>query len=176
MPHSIELLPAADGDAALRAQWSRLAEARLPTAGKISADTNRPHCTLLAGTEIDPAADAALAAVAMRLPAPVVIGAPTVFAQHAGYTLVRIVTPGAELLGVHAQTARVAGEFVTGLSSTSAPGHWTPHFTLARRMTADQIAAALDLLDWAPIDTAVTALRRWNGDEKTDVVIPGRDC
>ena len=57
------------------------------------------------------------------------------------------------------------------------PGQWTPHVTLARRMDAEQLVRAFDILDIrAEIVGEFTALRRWDPDAGTDVVLAGRAC
>ncbi|AUH68834.1 MULTISPECIES: 2'-5' RNA ligase family protein [Gordonia] len=176
MAHSIEILPDPETEAAVRAQWDALEAAGLPSAGRVRARTNRPHCTLLAGTAISPAADSALASTAQRLPFEFRVGGAVVFAAGRKYTLARAVVPSSELLTVHATIVRLTRERVTELAQHSLPGQWTPHVTLGLRLTADELAAALQLLSWPTVVGRASAIRRWDGDAKVDVVIPGRGC
>ncbi|ALG86838.1 2'-5' RNA ligase family protein [Gordonia phthalatica] len=176
MAHSIEILPDPDTEAAIRDQWSRLDAAGIPNAGRVRAHTNRPHCTLMAGTSISPAADSALATVAQRLPFALRIGGAVVFPAGRRFTLARAVVPSTELLSTHATVVRLAADHVDELSAHCRRGAWTPHITLGLRLTAEELAAALDLLSWESIVGRATDLRRWDGDAKTDVIIAGRGC
>ena len=192
MAHSLELLLDDSSDQQVRAEWDALAAAGLPHQGRVASPTNRPHVTLVAASRIDGNADAALAAVAMRLPVGMRLGAPIVFGGGRRSTLARLVVPSSELLSVHAQVSRLSAEFVdpepadTATASTdgrrmpfahTVPGQWTPHVTLARRMDAEQLVRAFDILDIrAEIVGEFTALRRWDPDAGTDAVLAGRAC
>ncbi|EGD55954.1 2'-5' RNA ligase family protein [Gordonia neofelifaecis] len=176
MAHSIEILLDSDTEAVVRAQWDALEAAGLPSAGRVRARTNRPHCTLLAGTAVSPAVDAALVTTSQRLPFEFRVGGAVVFAAGRKYTLARAVVPSSELLAVHATVARLTGEDVTDLPAHCLPGQWTPHVTLGLRLTGDELAVALQLLSWPTVVGQASALRRWDGDAKTDVVFPGRAC
>lgn len=190
MAHSLELLLDEPSDQQVRAEWAALAAAGLPHQGRIASTTNRPHATLVAASRIDALADPTLAGVAMRLPVDMRLGAPIVFGGGSRATLARLVVPSTELLSVHAQVFRLSAEFVAsgpagdsassvnqGAFAHTAPGRWTPHVTLARRMDPEQLARALDVLDLrAEIVGEFTALRRWDPDEGTDVVLAGRAC
>ncbi|MFE0751282.1 2'-5' RNA ligase family protein [Gordonia sp. NPDC058843] len=189
MAHSLELLLDDSSDQQVRSEWAALAAAGLPHQGRVASTTNRPHVTLVAAARIDPLADAALAGVAMRLPVGMRLGAPIVFGSRS--TLARLVVPSTDLLSVHAQVSRLSAEFVgsgpaadsaaSGSRATpfahTAPGQWTPHVTLARRMDSDQLVRALEILDpRAEIIGEFTALRRWDPDAGIDVVLAGRAC
>ncbi|MGB6039057.1 MAG: 2'-5' RNA ligase family protein [Gordonia sp. (in: high G+C Gram-positive bacteria)] len=176
MPHSIEILLDSDTDAAIRDQWHTLEEAGIPNSGQIRAGTVSPHCTLLVGTTISPAADTAVASTAQRLPFTLSVGGALVFPTKNRFILARSVVPSSELLAVHATMFRLADDHVTGLVQHCAPGQWTPHVTLGRRLTAEQVATALDVLSWSKIDGRAARLRRWDSDEKVEVVAPGRAC
>lgn len=54
-------------------------------------------------------------------------------------------------------------------ASHALPGHWTPHVTLASRLDAAQIAAALTVLDAPPSSSAprLAAGRRWDSTART---------
>ncbi|MBM7367202.1 2'-5' RNA ligase family protein [Gordonia hydrophobica] len=175
MAHSIEILLDSDTESAVREQWARLESAGLPSAGRVRAGTNRPHCTIVAGSAIASAADAALAATAGRLPFSLRISGAVVFPAGRRFTLARAVVPSSELLSTHAALIRLVGDQVTDRAAHCLPGQWTPHVTLGRRLTATELAAALDLLTWETLVGRATDLRRWDGDTKTDVVVAGRD-
>lgn len=176
MAHSIEILPDPDTESLIREQWSRLEAAGIPNAGRVRADTNRPHCTVVAGSSISPAADSALATVAQRLPFGLRVGGAVIFPAGHKFTLARSVVPSSELLAVHATIVRLTADHVDGLPTHCRPAQWTPHITLGLRLTADEVAAALDLLTWEAVVGRATDLRRWDGDAKTDVVVAGRGC
>ncbi len=189
--HSIELLPDDDTDAWVRRRWSALADVGLPSAQRVRSDTNRPHVTLLAARHIASAADAALGPAGQRLPMKCIIGAPVVFGHGSRHTLALLVVPSTELLSLHAQVARtVRGHTVhpddaaDGAENPSTfahvdPGGWTPHITLGRRFTYQQVGEALATLE--PLGEpdricTFTALRRWNPDAGTEHVVAGRAC
>ncbi len=174
MAHSLELLVDDALDGIIRAQWRTLAEAGLPSRANVAAPTNRPHVTLVAAPSISSSVDAALVPLAMRLPVPVRLGGLVVFGGHNRFVLARLVVASAEGLLIHAATLRLAAvddPFAHGL-----PGEWTPHITLARRMTAEQVGTALALLPSAEPHGSASAIRRWDGDAHTEHVLPGRDC
>ncbi len=178
MVQSLELIFDDDGDAAVIDEVNRLAAAGLRNPHR----DQRPHITLVAAKAVDPAALGALAPVAQRLPITVRLGAPIVFSHgaagaHGGFVLARSVLPSSELLGVHATVLRLSGDHLDGETDHSRPGHWAPHVTLARRLSLEQLATALQLVsDGADRLVVVAGIRRWNGEAKTESVLPGRAC
>jgi hypothetical protein len=166
---SIELLLDDTADAAIRDRWRSLAALGVDPA------IGRPHCTLIAGTRIS-GADSHLATIAQRLPIPVLIGPPVALPAGPGlFTLAASVVPSSELLSVHATVHRLCGDAVDGLVDHVTPGSWTPHITLARRLTADRAGSALTL-DCSPIPAHANAIRRWDGDTSSETVVAGRAC
>ncbi|ROZ87715.1 2'-5' RNA ligase family protein [Gordonia sp. OPL2] len=184
MVHSLELLLDEPSDQQVRDEWDALAAAGLPNQSAHRAPSNRPHVTLAAAGHIAASADAALVPVGMRLPVPVLLGAPILFGRADRLTLARLVVPSTELLSVHAQTLRLGADHLVDDSGAGAalmphslPGHWTPHVTLARRLTADELTRALAVLDTrATIEGHAVGLRHWDGDAKTEYVLAGRAC
>ena len=173
MAHSVELLFDADSEAAIRAIWQGLADAGLPSQLQVKSPTNRPHVTLIAARRIDPGVDAALAALADRLPLDCVVGAPAVFTGPR-MTLARRIVPSAGLLGLHSEVCRVSLPHLTGEPfSHCLPGHWTAHATLGRRFTAPEIATALALADSSDLSARLVGLRRWDGDQRIDHLLVG---
>lgn len=170
MAHSIELLFDDATDAAVRAVWDALAAAGLPSQGRVTAPTNRPHVTLTVADVIDPAVDALLAPLADRLPLPCVLGAPLVFGGGR-LTLARLVVPSAELLGLHAEVHRRSLPHLRpGAAAHSAPGRWTPHATLCRRITAAELGEAFRVVGaiTGDIDARAVGLRRWDGTRRVE--------
>jgi 2'-5' RNA ligase len=158
---SVELLVDDDLDACLRGQWQLLGAAGLPSQEHNRAPSNRPHVTVGVATEIYPRIDRKLTTLAARLPMACTLSGPAVF-SHRTDILVRLVEPSAELLDLQAEVAARLRE-CPGRPDNLAPGAWTPHVTLARRLHRAQTAEALELLDWTPRQGEFTGLRRWDG-------------
>ena len=171
MAHSIELLFDEATEAAVRRDWTALAQAGLPSQDHHRSPTNRAHVTLAVSNRIDPAVDALLAEPAARLPLPCRIGAAMVFGRTT-LTLVRLIVPSAALLELHGQVTAVSAPHQTpGPFGHSLPGQWTPHVTLARRLSPRDLAAALDVITADDLDGAFDRLRRWDGDARVDTLI-----
>ena len=142
---SLELIFDVDGDASVIAEVNRLAAAGLRNPHR----DQRPHITLVAATAIDPAALSALTPVAQRLPITVRLGAPDCLLPRRGRRAWRVRAgavgaPSTELLGVHATVLRLADDHLDGETDHCRPGQWAPHVTLARRLSAEQLATALN--------------------------------
>jgi 2'-5' RNA ligase len=163
---SVELLVDDELDAHLRAQWQALSATGLPGQDRNRALSNRPHVTVGVATAIYPRIDKKLAAVAARLPISCTLAGPAVF-SHRTDILVRLVEPSADLLELHAEVANQMRD-CPGRPDNLAPGGWTPHVTLARRLHRTQTAHALELLDWTPRQGTFTGLRRWDGNARRE--------
>jgi hypothetical protein len=164
---SVELLLDDATDSAVRAQWAALAAAGLPTLGHHTAASNRPHVTLAARRSIDPAREPALAAAVVPLPVPVRVGAVACFGRGP-FVLVRLVVASRALLDLQAAVTQMLGPDPT-TDHHFAAGRWTPHVTLAHRLAADQLGAALSALDGATErDGYAVACRRWDGDARRE--------
>ena len=164
---SVELLLDDATDTAVRAQWAALAAAGLPTLGRNVAPSNRPHVTMAARRSIDPAHEPALAATAAALPVPVRVGAVACFGRGP-FVLVRLVVASRDLLDLQAAVTQALGPD-PATDHHFAPGRWTPHLTLARRLAGDQVGAALSALGGATEhDGYAVACRRWDGDARQE--------
>ena len=164
MVQSVELLLDEPSEGAVRAEWDRLAAAGLPSQARHRSPTNRPHVTVIAERAIDESLEPRLRTAATRsLPMEIRIGGLVVFGRGP-FILVRLVVARRALLDLHAAVAETVG---VEPPSWSSPGHWTPHVTLAHRMSAAQVAAALPLLcvPHEPPAHLVSA-RRWDGEAK----------
>lgn len=158
---SIELLLDADAEAAVRAEWDALAAAGLSSMAPHASASNRPHVTLLARRggvphPLDLPRDA--------LPMPLVLGAPVLFGEGERRVLARSLVPSAGLLALHEAVREAAGpgDDVDHM----APGSWTPHVTLGRRMRLADLERALPLVGGA-IACSGVALRRWDAGTRT---------
>lgn len=157
---SIELLLDADAEAAVRAEWDALAAAGLSSMAPHTSPSNRPHVTLLARRGGVPH----LLALPDALPLPLVLGAPMLFGDGDRRILVRSVVPSAALLALHASVRDAAG--ADGDVEHMAPGTWTPHVTLARRLRLADLERALPLIG-GPLPCEGVALRRWDAGTRT---------
>ncbi|MGH3360137.1 MAG: 2'-5' RNA ligase family protein [Nocardioidaceae bacterium] len=169
MTQSVELLLDPETDAAVRDEWAALDNAELPSLGTVAAATNRPHITLWAGDALPPGADDALQRATPDLPMPVRLGALTCFGRRR-FILVRQVVADRRLLDLQAPIARLCG---ADDQSLLAPGRWTPHVTLALRLSAAQVGLALDVLGGSrERDATAVGWRRWDGDSRREWSLP----
>jgi len=170
--HSIELLLDRASDAAVRDEWRILSEAGLPSQGDHAGTSNAPHVTLVARPGLDPAADPRLLPLTAALPLPAELGGLLLFGgPPRGLVLVRQVVVTRELLALHADVHETLGG--AGDVPHTTPGRWTPHVTLASRLTPDQVARAVDALAAADVpptrSVGLSSLRRWDPGTKTVV-------
>ncbi|MEV7692277.1 2'-5' RNA ligase family protein [Microbacterium sp. NPDC089189] len=154
---SIELLFDDRTEAAIRAEWDRLAAVGLSSMAAHTSASNRPHITVLVRPEL---ADIAFSGAVARLPLAVRIGAPVLFGDGDRRVLARSVLAGAPLVQLHAEVHREAGPGSD--APHTAPDEWMPHVTLGRRMKLTDLPAALRLIQPHDIVGTVTRLRRWD--------------
>lgn len=163
----MELLLDPDADHAVRLVWDALADAGVPSQAAHRAPSNRPHVTMSVAGALSAAVDAELSAITAALPVRFRLGAPILFGRGP-FTLARLVVPSAELLRVHEQAYRIClPHMPSGPFAHSAPGHWTPHVTLARRLDGALLDRAMPLAG-TQIDGTFAGLRRWDGDAKRE--------
>lgn len=168
MVHSVEFVFDADTEAAVRGIWDGLREAGIPS----QAPASRPHTTLTVAQHIDPAVETVLLPIVGRFPLPCHVGATLIFGRSAG-VLGRLLLPSPELLDVHAHVYRSCLPLMRpGPMPHTEPGHWTPHVTLARRISPAKLAMALRIAGRPrEITGKITGLRRWDGDHRTEHLI-----
>ncbi|OZC47774.1 hypothetical protein CH289_21365 [Rhodococcus sp. RS1C4] len=167
MVQSLELLLDESLDAAVRREWQILLDADLPSQARHTGESNRPHVTLAVADEME-GLDARIADEYLAVEFPIRLGAYVLFrGKH--ITLARAVVPSRKLLDLHSRAATILGD-ADGNRSHTQPGKWSPHVTLARRMTRVELAEALVRLDSAQPDLVghTVALRRWDGDGKRE--------
>ncbi|KAA8964534.1 2'-5' RNA ligase family protein [Mycobacterium sp.] len=165
MVQSIELVFDRDTEAAVRRIWTDLAAAGIPS----QAPASRPHVSLVVAGAIRADVDPLLESVSARMPLPCVIGAPLLFGR-AKIVLARLVVPTADLLAVQAAAYRLCGAHLQPQPMPHCrPDQWTPHVTLARRVGTATLARAVRIAAKpAQIDGRFAALRRWDGNTKTE--------
>ncbi|MFF7293706.1 2'-5' RNA ligase family protein [Microbacterium sp. NPDC008134] len=155
-PSTIEMLLDRAAETAVRAEWEALAALGLSSLGRHTSPSNRPHLTLLARVDL-PRFDAD---VLDGIPSfPITLGAPLLFGTGDRRVLARSIVPTAELLDLHALIHAAAGPSED--APHTAPGEWTPHVTLARRLRVTDLGAALEAVG-GDIHGRVTDLRRWD--------------
>ncbi|MGV0836992.1 2'-5' RNA ligase family protein [Mycolicibacterium thermoresistibile] len=168
MVHSVELVFDTATEAAVRNIWAALTDNGIPA----QAPSSRPHATLTVADRIDGRVDALLAPLTERLPLPCLIGAPLIFGR-AKAVLARLVIPSIELLDLHAEVYRRCLPHLTPAPMPhTAPGQWTGHVTLARRIGPRELARAVQLAARpAEIAGTVVALRHWDGERRVEQLI-----
>lgn len=165
MTQAVELLLDPESDAAVREHWDRLEEAGLPSRLRHGSPSNRPHVTVVGVPEVPAEAEQQVARACVdRLPLEVRLGAPVVFGVDP-VVLVRLVIPTVDLLDLHTVVARLVG---VAPGSTSAPGRWTPHVTLSRRLPRAHLPRALEVLPVEDRSLVLDAARRWDGSAKQE--------
>ena len=163
---SIELLLDPETESRVRADWARLAEAGLSSLASHRSPSSRPHVTLLVRPHLEPVVFADAAGL---LPIPVVLAAPIIFRHGDRGVLAWGVEPGEELLRLHGVVHATAPPGAD--APHTAPGEWTPHVTLARRLRVEDLAVALDVLPRQHAGRGV-ALRRWDSASATVTPLP----
>lgn len=158
---SIELLLDDETEAAVRADWSRLAQAGHSSLAAHTSPSNRPHITLLVRSWL-PAID--FAAAASLLPVTVTLGEPIVFPHGDRGVLARPVVMDEPLLALRRAVYDAAppGED----APHTEPDAWTPHVTLARRLRLESLDEALALMGRERAGVGA-ALRRWDSRTRT---------
>ncbi|MBD0323535.1 MAG: 2'-5' RNA ligase family protein, partial [Aldersonia sp.] len=136
----MELLFDRRTDELLRKQWQLVADAGLPSQNHIKHESNRPHITVAVAGEIWPRIDRKLTELAFA-PFRVRVGGVLVFGRRQAI-LVRAVVPSEPLLDLHRRIADAVRD-CPGIAAHTAPGEWSPHITLARRIPRDRIGDAV---------------------------------
>ncbi|KUI29532.1 hypothetical protein AU196_04170 [Mycobacterium sp. IS-1742] len=172
MVHSVELLFDPHTDAAVRRVWDDLDAAGIRSQAANRSPSNRPHVTLTVAEHMADGVDDVLRPLLRRLPFDGLIGAPMVFGVRA-LILVRLLVPSAPLLDLHREVDRVCRPFIDGAPLPhTAPGQWTPHVTLARRMPREQLPDAVAVPGLgSDIRCRIVGLRHWDGDDRVEYPI-----
>jgi 2'-5' RNA ligase len=166
---SIELILDEHTEAAVRADWATLRDLDVPSLAGHTGASNRPHITLLVAGRFDTAELGPVRQSVAALPVAISLGGIVVFgAGRRGFVLARHVVVTRALATLHRSVHAAAPGRSDGVVELTLPDRWTPHVTLARRLTAPQVSAALTAIGAAalPPATAVGA-RLWDGVEKT---------
>lgn len=169
---SLELTFDDASDTAVRREWDALLGAGLPSQAQHTGSSNRPHVTMLVRSSLGTVDGSTLEG---ELPLSLTLGAPVLFGLGQSRVLARSVVPSAALLSLHAALHAEAGEGSEG--DHTAPGAWTPHVTLARRVPLARVPEALAVVavcGGAELPVRATCLRRWDAADRTITHIAGR--
>lgn len=172
---SIELLFDAGTEAALRAEWTLLADAGLPNSARNTSPSNRPHMTVAVAEDgLEAAAEDVTAAVRELLPLPLTLGGYIVFPSSHGAVLARLIVVSGMLLELHRRVLAAVTPTANVLA-TARIDEWTPHSTLARRLSPEQLGSAFELLPPGDRPATGARLRLWNSQTRTVTPLAGQD-
>ncbi|WP_322411504.1 2'-5' RNA ligase family protein [Microbacterium invictum] len=160
---SVEVLPDAATEALALAAWRRLVDAGLPSAGRHTGESNRPHITV--AVRESPRLDG-LAALADRLPLPLRLGGVLLFPRSGQAVVSWQVVLTAPLAEFHRRVTGAVGPAEERYTHTE-PDGWSPHLTMARRVPLADLGAAVAAIDLAPHAGEVTGLRIWDATTRT---------
>jgi 2'-5' RNA ligase len=172
---SVELLFDEQTEAALRRAWDTLHAAGLPSLATNHSDSNRPHVTVAVADDgleraVEPLREELARSDLAGHGLPAMVGGTVLFGGHRRrFVLARLIVLSRPLQAlhstVHAAVALAAPD--AEVPANVRPDAWTPHATLARRVPADGLGAALDLLDPAPIEARFVGARLWDSGPRT---------
>ena len=167
MAQSVELTLDPSAEAALVAQWDRLAGAGVAKPQRSDpAGNHRPHLTLYAADAIPEPAESELSAIVADIDLTVRVGAVMIFGPRNGTCiLVRQVLASVELLQLQQRVALACEADPKGQFGA---GRWSPHVTLARRVLSDDVGKAVSVLgSHGEVDARIQRCRRWDGNRHT---------
>ena len=172
MVQSVELLLDARLEATVRHEWEALVEAGVTRPLRRGGEPAVPHITVGVAASIPANVEDALHEIdhgdglGLRLGGLLLLGGRS-------SVLVRLVVPSAPLLDLQAtvwSTLRDCPE----VPDTMAPGRWTPHVTLARRVGPSDLVTAVDVLGHRTgAEGSVAGMRRWDGDARRAWALDG---
>ena len=145
VPHAIQLLLSDTLDAHVRSLWRLLADAGLPNEDVPRDRRRRPHLTLAVTDSLPDGALDDLRADVRPEPVEVRLESLAVFPGPAG-VLYLSVTPTTAILDLHAAVLDVLDRHATPVWPFYRRGRWTPHATLSRGLTAEELPRAVALL------------------------------
>ncbi|UIJ35467.1 2'-5' RNA ligase family protein [Allobranchiibius sp. GilTou73] len=152
MPFSsldLSLDPASDE--AVRAGWQALEQQEIPSEGRRTSPTHRPHLTLLAAPTVPPdLLERAARDLRPLLPARLTARATVVFGRGP-FVVAHLVVPDPVLRAAVADLRGDEGDL------------WIPHLTLSRKVPAGRLTDALRAAEGArPIVVVAQQLRHWD--------------
>jgi 2'-5' RNA ligase len=163
MAQSVELTLDSAAEAALVAQWDRLAAAGIAKTKRPEPHGHHlPHITLYAADAIPEGAESVLPEIVAGVNLTVHIGALMIFGPRKSESiLVRHVAASVQLLELQQRVARACAADPAGQFGQ---GRWSPHVTLARRVSSDHLGKAVSVLgSRGELDATIQRCRRWDG-------------
>jgi 2'-5' RNA ligase len=166
MVQSVELVLDERLDGLVREEWALLLDAGLPSQARHTGVSNAPHVTLGVADQVDDDTERGLAGIDFGIGHPLRLGGLLVFPGRRSVLSRAVVPSGALLHTHHAVQASLRGS--RGRPDNTAPDAWTPHVTLARRLDAGQLAAAIAVLAERPRELigTIAGARRWDADAR----------
>lgn len=172
MVQSVEVLLDAHLEALVRREWEALVDAGVSRELRRGGDPAVPHITVGVAASIDAEVEAALREMDHRVGLELRLGGLLLLGGRSS-VLVRVVVPSVPLLDLQA-TVWNALQGCPGMPDTMAPGRWTPHVTLARRVGSSDLQKAVDLLGGrTSAEGSVAGMRRWDGDARRAWALDG---
>ncbi|MGH3473724.1 MAG: 2'-5' RNA ligase family protein [Aeromicrobium sp.] len=172
MVQSVELLLDARLEATVRHEWEALSEAGVIRPFRRGGKPAVPHITVGVAASIPAQVEDALCAIDHGFGLDLRLGGLLLLGGRSS-VLVRLVVPSAALLELQA-TVSEALRKCPGVPDTMAPGRWTPHVTLARRVGSADLATAVDVLGGRTSAKGfVAGMRRWDGDARRAWALSG---
>ncbi|MBD8022328.1 2'-5' RNA ligase family protein [Microbacterium gallinarum] len=160
---SVELVPDAAIEAAVRDDWARLERAELPNSGRNPSPSNRPHITLAVRDEL---VAGVVRGAEERLPLPLELSGILLFPRRRGVVVARHVVVSGALLALHREIADRLGAPPPRYANTSV-GRWTPHVTLARSVPSADVASVLATIEAGHVVGEAVGLRVWDAAART---------
>ncbi|MBO1754996.1 2'-5' RNA ligase family protein [Allobranchiibius sp. CTAmp26] len=139
-------------DEAVRTGWRTLEQLEIPSEGRRTSSTHRPHLTLLSAPTVTPElSQRAAHELGPLLPVRFTVGATVVFGRGP-FVVAYLVVPD-----------RALRDVVTDLRSDVEDGAWVPHLTLSRKVPVTRLNDALCAAETARPDAGVAdSLRHWD--------------
>jgi len=162
---SVELLLDARLEAAVRHEWEALVEAGVSRELRRGGEPAVPHITVGVADSLPAQVEDELQTIDHGAGLELRLGGLLLLGGHSS-VLVRLVVPSAPLLDLQATVWNTLRD-CPGMPDTMAPGRWTPHVTLARRVGPTDLSTAVELLGGrTSADGSVAGMRRWDGDAR----------
>jgi hypothetical protein len=172
MVQSVELLLDAHLEAMVRREQQALVDAGVARQLRRGGDPAVPHLTVGVAASIPPDIEDALRAIDHGVGLELRLGGLLLLGGRST-VLVRVVVPSLRLLEVQA-TVWETLRGCPGMPDNLAPGAWTPHVTLVRRVRSSDLSTAVDLLGGrTSAGGSVAGMRRWDGDARRAWALDG---
>ena len=172
MVQSVELLLDAHLDATVRREQEALVDAGVARQLRRGGDPAVPHITVGVASSIPADVEGALRGIDHGVGLELRLGGLLLLGGRST-VLVRVVVPSAPLLEIQAtvwETLRGS----PGMPENLAPGRWTPHVTLVRRVSPSDLSTAVEVLGGSTsAEGSVTGMRRWDGDARRAWALDG---